>query len=552
MQRYGSSMFPADYDAKIGLSDRVDSPLTPDSAVSLTDQQQRQAVLVDALHDPACYAHPTRDIRVIETHISLVVLTGAFVYKIKKPLNLGFLDFSTPQRRKYFCEEEVRLNGRYAPELYLGVVTFSGSPGAPFMRDQGEGFEYAVRMVQFDENALLSAMLAREELQISQVRKVAEKVADFHLRDAARCDAATLYGTQARVLSPMLENFSQLQATVPDHKITQRLAALEKWTRRAGIELADQIEQRRQQGFVRECHGDLHLDNIAWLSGHPVMFDGIEFNPYLRFIDTISEIAFTVMDLRRHGARTHANVLLNDYMEVTADYEGLRLFNFYSVYRALVRAKIVAIRSRQEGKPTAQLAEFQNCLEVAIEYTQPSTPTLMITHGLSGSGKSFVADKLVQNHGLLRLRSDYLRKRLHGFAPNARTDAAHNEGIYSPQATEKTYTRLAAVTEKCLRAGFSLVADATFLRFKHREMFRQLADRVGADFTILDIHAADQDIDARLQLRRGEVDSLSEADHAILSAQRRTVETLTTEELSYTKRVLNSQGNEPKLDDLFV
>jgi aminoglycoside phosphotransferase family enzyme/predicted kinase len=520
-------------------------------AASFSEQQQRQYALVQALQDPACYAHPTRDIRVIETHISIVVLTGAFAYKIKKPVNLGFLDFSTPQRRKYFCEEEVRLNSRYAPDIYLGVVTFSGSPGTPFIRDKGEGFEYAVRMVQFEQGGLLSAMLERGALNITHVRRVASKVAEFHMHGAARCDATAPYGSQARVLSPMLENFRQIRETVPDKDTVRRLADLEHWTRRTGIDVAAHIEQRRKDGFVRECHGDLHLDNIAWIGGHPVLFDGIEFNPYLRFIDTMSEIAFPVMDLQRHGAQNYARVLLNDYLEITGDYDGLRLFKLYSIYRALVRAKIIAIRSQQLAGAVAPPAEFHGCLELAETHTRDTAPTLLITHGLSGSGKSYVADKLVRDHGLLRLRSDHTRKRLHDLSATASTGSALNEGIYSAQATDATYSRLSRDAETCLQAGFSVVVDAAFLQNRYRAMFRQLASCVGVTFKILDIHAPDDDIHARLESRAHDGGSVSEADHTVVSAQRRQQDALTADELPFATRVVNVQGEEPALDAVF-
>ncbi|MDH3713213.1 MAG: AAA family ATPase [Gammaproteobacteria bacterium] len=525
--------------------------LSPQLAASLSEQQQRQYALVQALQDPACYAHPTRDISVIETHISIVVLTGAFAYKIKKPLNLGFLDFSTPQRRKYFCEEEVRLNSRYASDIYLGVVTFSGSPGTPYIRDKGEGFEYAVRMMQFDQGDLLSAMLERGRLDIAHIRRVASKVAEFHIHGAARCDATAPYGSQARVLSPMLENFRQIRENLPDQETARKLADLEHWTRRNGIDKAEHIEQRRNDGFVRECHGDLHLDNIAWIGGHPVLFDGIEFNPYLRFIDTMSEIAFPVMDLQRHGAPSYARVLLNDYLETTGDYDGLGLFKLYSVYRALVRAKIIAIRSRQLAEETTPSAEFRACVRLAEKHTENIAPALFITHGLSGSGKSYVADKLVRDHGFLRLRSDHTRKRLHGLTATASTGSALDEGIYSPQATEATYSRLAEDAQTCLLAGFSVVVDAAFLHLEQRAVFGRLASRVGVDFTILDVHAPDGDIQARLESRRRDSGVVSEADHEVVSAQRRRQDVLTSDELQFTRRVQNVQGEEPTLEAVF-
>jgi len=282
-----------------------------------------------------------------------------------------------------------------------------------------------------------------------------------------------------------------------------------------------------------------------------VLFDGIEFNPHLRFIDTMSEIAFPVMDLQRHGAHGFANVLLNDYLEITEDYDGLDLFRLYLVYRALVRAKIIAVRSRQAAPSVTPPAEFRACVELAKQHTKPPEPGLVITHGLSGSGKSFVADRLVRHHGLLQLRSDHTRKRLHGLTSTASTGSAINEGIYAPQATDATYSRLAENAQKCLRSGFSPVVDATFLDFAHRDMFRQIAARAGVTFTILDIHSPDSEIQQRLEQRRSDKQPVSEADHAVFSAQLGHQDALSDDELKFTKRVHNVQGQEPSLDTVF-
>lgn len=543
-------MLPVDHRSQSRHNDVVSPVFSSQMAASSTQQQERQHALVDALRDPRSYAHPTRDIRVIETHISIVILTGAFAYKIKKPVNLGFLDFSTLQRRKYFCEEEVRLNSRYAPAIYLGVVSFSGSPTTPYIRDKGEGFEYAVRMVQFDQESLLSNMLEQGRLGAAQIRRLAQKMADFHLNGAARCDEQAPYGAQARVLSPMLENFTQIRQSVLDRQTADKLAKLEQWTRATAIEVAEHIERRRRTGFVRECHGDLHLENIAWIDGEPFFFDGIEFNPYLRFIDTMSEIAFTVMDLRRHGAKELANIALNDYLEITGDYDGLRLFAIYSVYRALVRAKIIAIRRGQTAQSSSTSGEFNTCVELAQQYTTDRRPGLYITHGLSGTGKSFIADKLVRDYGLLRLRSDHTRKRMHGLGPRANSGSAVDQGIYSSQSTAQTYARLAEDARTCLQAGFAVVVDATFLHASQRDVFRRLAETLQVPFTILDITAPDADIDARLAARQHNGKTVSEADGEVLAAQRSHQETLTPDELQFARSIPNLQGQEPPLHEV--
>ncbi len=515
---------------------------------SLQEQQQRQARLVTALGNARYYPHAVQRVEVIETHISIVLLAGDFAYKIKKPLYLGFLDFSSAQRRKFFCEEELRLNSRLAPSIYLGVVTFTASPDAPLMRDHGEGFEYAVKMRRFGQSSLFSAMHAAGTLDAPHIVALARKVAEFHAGGAARSSRHSDYGSFGRVLAPMLENFSQLATTHLAAALHEQLALLAQWTRRACHRLREVIDTRHGDGSIRECHGDLHLANIAWIGGQVVIFDGIEFSPHLRWIDTASEIAFAVMDLEHHGEQPLANLLLDHYLEHTGDYEALRLLDLYKVYRALVRAKIVAIRADQANADAgAGARDVERLVALAARYAEPRTPALYLTHGLSGSGKSYVAERLLQRYGLIRLRSDLVRKSLHGLAAGAGSASPPGGGIYTEAATERTYARLAEFARICLSAGYPVIVDATFLRRSHRQRFLGLAAELGLAPTILDVRASEEDIRARLAERDRDPRSVSEAGWEIYQHQLQVHEPLDEREQALSLVIENRHGAEPEL-----
>ena len=406
------------------------------------DEHER---LVARLLDPARFPHPVREVRLIETHISSVLLTGDYAYKLKKPLDLGFLDFSTLAKRRACCAEEVRLNRRLAPAIYLGVVPIVGSLDDPHVDGAGAAIDYAVKMREFPQSALLAAMLAAGRLATEHIDAVARVVAAFHRRiDCA--PAAAHYGSGSNVALPVLQNFEQIGQYSATPAERQALAALRTWTEASLNRLEAVLEQRRRNSFVRECHGDLHLGNIAWIDGEVRAFDGIEFNANLRWIDVISEAAFLFMDLSERGRPDFAWRFLNGYLDGTGDYGGMGLLDFYLVYRAMVRAKVGRMRAAQAhlsaAERAAAMASFAAYLRFAQRCSQPRRPLLIISHGLSASGKSSVTQALLEKLGAVRVRSDVERKRLHGLPADARTQSATMGGIYGADTTERTYRTL--------------------------------------------------------------------------------------------------------------
>lgn len=497
------------------------------------ERQDGGVFLPAALLKPECYPHPVRDIRVIETHISWVLLTGKYAYKIKKPVDLGFLDFSTLEKRRHFCEEELRLNRRLAPKLYLEVVTVRGSPEAPRIGGAGPLLEYAVKMREFPQDALASRLIECGQFDAGEIDALAALIAHFHAA-AAPARTADRLGKPETVYAAALQNLDQIlprQRLSRDHAAVQRLR---EWTEREFRDRRDQLAARKRAGCVRECHGDLHLGNIVVSGGRPVPFDCIEFNDKLRWIDVVSEVAFVVMDLHDHGRPDLGWRLLNRYLEASGDYDGLAVLRFYLVYRALVRAKVHLIRSQQPGLLASDKSRLRNAfkgyLRLASRLSAVAGVALLITHGVSGSGKTTATQSLIELIGAIRVRSDVERKRLHGIKPLERSRSGPDADIYTAAATQTTYERLLAVAEHVIKAGYPAVVDATFLKRAERELFHHLARRCGVPFVVLDFHAPEKLLRERVVQRAATGADASEADLSVLDRQMQLREPLSPQE----------------------
>lgn len=495
---------------------------------------ERQRALIDALCDPAAWPHPVASVRHIETHISHVLLAGETAYKIKKPVDLGFLDFSTLEARRHFCEEELRLNRRLAPGLYLDVVAITGSAHAPRVGAAGAAIEYAVRMRAFAQDALLDAMCAAGTLAPAHIDEIAARVAAFHA-DAPRAGAASPYGLPEAIRRPMLENFAQIGVLPAGEGERERLGRLESWSLAGHARLAPLMRRRHDEGFVRECHGDLHLGNIALFDGRVQIFDCIEFNAELRWIDIASEIAFLFMDLTARARTDYAARFLDRVLEIGGDHAGLALLRHYAVYRAMVRAKVAAIRAAQPGLDAAgreaALADFSGHLRLAGRLTRPAPGALILTHGYSGSGKSTYAQALLEGLGAVRVRSDVERKRMLGLTAHEDTGSAVGRGAYARQATQETYARLARLADEALDAGFPVIVDAAFLKREQRDAMRALAERRAVPFFIVSVSASESTLRRRVAERRARGGDASEATAQVLDWQLRGAEPLASDEL---------------------
>ncbi|MEI7839310.1 MAG: AAA family ATPase [Methylococcaceae bacterium] len=480
--------------------------------------------LIQSLLKQTAYPHSVSAIELIETHISWVLLTGQFVYKIKKAVQFDFLDFSTLEKRRFYCEEEWRLNRRFAPELYMQVVPITGTIENAKINGDGEIIEYAVQMRQFPAHQLLSKMANHGCLNAEMIDQLADIVANFH-RDANVAISSNHYGTADEIHRWFLGNFAPIRSLVENAEFLQQLARLELWGEQELSKITPLMQHRKQLGFIRECHGDLHLGNIALFENRVLPFDGIEFNPALRWIDVMNEIAFVVMDLQQRNLKPFATRFLNHYLSQTGDYSGLSLLRYYLVYRALVRAKIALLRWQQHQNPP-DFQEAEHYANLAEAFTTPKTPVLLITHGYSGSGKSTLSRKVAEMFGAIHLRSDVERQRL--FA------TSKNQDNYSTEKSQQIYQQLADFAAPILDAGFSVFVDATFLKYEQRVLFQKLAAEKQVKFLILDFQATEEELSRRIIQRQQFGHDASEATLTVLQYQLQTAQPLTLAEQKQT------------------
>lgn len=487
--------------------------------------------LITALTDPAAYRSPVAAVEVIETHISWVLLAGEHAFKLKKPVVLPFADFGSLAARRHYCEEEVRLNRRLAPQVYLGVVPITGSEESPHVEGDGAAIEYAVKMRRFEQDALFSRLLARDALRPELVDRLADRIAAFH----ASAPAATApdFGTPDRVLRVALDNFSEMAPGAGAAR-GATLARLEAWTRESFARLEPAFASRRRDGRVRECHGDLHLGNVALIDGEPVPFDCIEFNAALRWLDVIDEVAFLVMDLLDRGRPDLGYRFLDRYLAGTGDYAGVTVLRFYIVYRALVRAKVHGLRARQAAANAAEArrlgAAADHYLALASRVAMETEPVLVLMHGFSGAGKSRVAAALAAALGAIRVRADVERKRLFGLAGTERSHSTLDAGIYGHEASRRTYARLGDLADTILKAGYPAILDAAFLSRWQRDQMFAFAGRAGVAIWIVDCTADAGVLRDRVAARSTRGGDPSEATVAVLEHQMSTQDPLSAAE----------------------
>lgn len=481
----------------------------------------------------ASFPHPVVESRLIETHISWVILTGAWAYKVKKPVRLEFLDYSTRELRERCCERELALNRQWAPQIYQDLVPIfqladrsdgaacaGGNDGGLRVGVAGEQagaeerlVDHAVRMLEFPQAALLSERLAAGEISAEQTARLGADLAELHQRlPVVPYDPELV---QRGSLRPALASLTYLlrDPSLGDEE-RDELEQVQAWLRDEIQRLAGLLESRAARGLVREYHGDLHLGNVLFWEGRFQLFDGIEFNDAFRQIDGWNEIAFLAMELSEHGFKPHSRRLIDAYAEASGDYEGLALLRFFLVHRAMVRAMVDRIRQQQmfaesqrgaaEQFPSDLSAVAKQYLRYALQVIRPLPPELWITYGLSGSGKSTQALRLVESRGYLRIRSDLQRKRLAGLKPLERGGAAVGGELYGPEMTARTYAHLRALAEQVLRAGWGVVLDATFLVRSQRLPFQSLAREVGVPARILLCHATTDELERRLLTRTGD------------------------------------------------
>lgn len=481
--------------------------------------------LIERLRLSERYPHPVSRIEVIETHISWLLLTGEYAYKIKKPVNFGFLDFTTLEQRRHCCEEELRLNQRLAPDIYEAVIPISGSESEPLLGDDSAPIEYAVRMRQFDSDQRLDQLLERHLFQAEWIDMLAARIAHFHKRIPIVAQDSP-WGEPETIAGVVFDNYSHPNRALLEPGDIELLDRLEACTRRRFEALRDTFVARKRSGHVRECHGDLHLGNITLFHDKLRLFDCIEFNLQFRWIDTICDLAFLLMDLEANGQFRWANRCLNLYLELTGDYEGLVLLDFYKAYRSMVRAKVAMLGDKPD------IETFRRYLHLTERYCTPKPPFLLLMHGVSGSGKSYLSKRLFEAMGAIRIRSDVERKRI--FRSASRSEKLE---MYGSDMNIRTFHRLVDMTRLMLRAGISVVVDATFIRLRGRALYRQMAEREGIPMRIISCHCDQNLIEARLKRRAEEGSDPSDADIEVMRRQLAILHPITAEEQLLTLEV---------------
>lgn len=476
----------------------------------------------------------------LETHISWLILFDDYVYKLKKSVNFGFVDFSTLEKRKFYCEEEIRLNKRTAADIYLEVIAVSGTLNSPLPENKSAPFEYLVKMKRFTSGSLLLDWVNQKKVTKKLIEGLAETISQFHKQIETSQDEAPDFGSPEQVMKPIRDNFQHLRAANLATEKNNLLEELCIWSEKAFKELTPQLTERKNKGFIRECHGDMHLGNIFISKGRCILFDCIEFNPDLRWIDMASDLAFTVMDLDSHKNQPLSHQLLNQYLEFTGDYDSLMVMRFYMIYRAMVRAKVCALRGNQAHVDRPEIMdECYGYMQLAQKYSNPHASSLSIMCGLSGTGKTTVARGLVSKTGAIQLRSDVERKRIFHLNPGEDSKVAGHD-IYTEDANKQTFDQLKVLARKVLNAGFSAIIDATFLQRDLRDAFRSIATESKVPFFIIHTVSSTADAKERLIKRKGDA---SEAGYQQYQEQKGIFDEFTDEELLLVITV-NTSGDQ--------
>jgi hypothetical protein len=490
---------------------------------------------LSSLLKATAYPEPTRTVSLIQTHISYLFLTDRYVYKVKKDVNFGFLDFSTLDRRNFYCHEEVRLNARLCPGIYQKVVPLVlTDEGAAFDR-KGEILDYAVKMVRLPAERMLDRLVEQNEVTEEEMRSVARTIAEFHNR-AERSAEIDSGGDPETLMKNCLENFQQLAPYIGRTVSGNLLAELQDWTDGWLETRSPLFRERVEGGFIRDCDGDIHLSNIC-LWDHPYIFDCIEFNQRFRHIDTAADIAFLLMDLDCHGRSDLADAVLDEYRRCSGDHHLNCVLPFYKVYRALVRAKIASLTLDDSGiddSTRSAASEQARCyLEQARRYLvqAPVNQRLIITSGLMGTGKSYVAVMLAPRIAALVLSSDRTRKEMAGIPLDERSQDGYNEGIYSPAFSNAVYLELLARARDELRSGCSVIVDASFQRRSDRELFQHLAKAAGVSFAIVETRCDEEIVRQRLKERSRQRHSVSDGRWEIFPRQKDSFDAFTEHEI---------------------
>jgi uncharacterized protein len=508
--------------------------------------------LIQQMLQPGFYPHRvTEPVQLIQTHISFVMLTGDYTYKIKKPVNFGFLDYSTLDKRLHFCTQELLMNRRTAPEIYLEVLPIIktgdryklGSSSSSI--NSGEiTVEYALKMREFSQDSLFLSLLERGQLTEQLMQDLGLEVAKFH-STAISDDYIRKFGEVSQIREAIDNNYLISQKYIGGPQNQTQYQETKDYTDSFFEKNKELFDSRIVNNKIRQCHGDLHLRNIALWQDKILLFDCIEFNEPFRFVDVMYDVAFTVMDLESRGHQELGNAFLNTYIEQTGDWEGLQLLPLYLSRQAYVRAKVTSLMLDDSAISTAEKSEISQIAahyyQLAWKYTKPRRGKLTLMSGLSGSGKSTVARYLARRTGAIHIRSDAVRKHLGGIS----LDERGGQDLYSDEMTAKTYSRLLELGMILADRGWNVILDAKFDRQNLRTNAINLAQSRNLHLQIIYCTAPLEILRSRLQQRKGDI---ADATAELLSSQQAASEPFTESEQIYVKIVDTTQDLEVQLN----
>ena len=485
---------------------------------------------------PEAYPHPVDRIELVETHISWVLLAGPYAYKIKRPVRYDFIDLTSRDRRRFLCEEELRLNRRFAPELYLDVCRIVSANGGVAIvagrNDEARTIEYAVKMQRFSDIDALDRLLDARRIHPQELESFGRALAQIHARLPA-ASIASKWGTSAEIHAQLIRNLLECAEASATFDGSNDVLALRQPLEQKIVDAAASMEARRANGSVRECHGDLHTRNIVRIRGRLIAFDCLEYDPAFRWIDVADEIAFLLSDLRARDRPRHAHAFRSGYLGESGDYDACRVLSLYESHRALVRAKVAAL-SAVHCEDAAQRdllrRECSRLIEVAAEALAAQTPRMVLMSGLSGSGKTWLAQQLAERLSAVHVRSDVERKRQAGLRELGVSHAGLAEGLYSVESSAALYEGLARAADSVLTGGISVILDATFLRRAQRARFIELAASRGVPLRLIQCEAPQPVLRARIVERSRLRRDASEADLKVLEWQAAHLEALAPEE----------------------
>ncbi|MBU4565100.1 MAG: AAA family ATPase [Desulfarculus sp.] len=520
------------------------------------EQAQTDPQVLQALGRVETYPHPVESIEHLQTHISHIFLTGPMAYKLKKPVDLGFLDFRGLEERKRFCLEELRLNRRLAPAIYLQVLAVVRRDGglalAPWEQPGGEVLEYVVQMVQMDQERMMDRLLDQGAVTPEQVCDLARLLARFYASEPGG-PQVSFAGRPSQVRLNVEENFRQTEDYQGICVSPRRWRAVRDYSLGFLREHRELFKQRVAQGRVVDGHGDLHSGNINLPGdGPPIVFDCIEFNQRFRWQDAACDLAFLAMDLDHHGRRDLREVLVSEYITAGGDRDLLRVLDFYMCYRAVVRAKVYGFMHEDPGLELAErfrdLGRARSYFRQAAGYAGGEPPYFLVCFmGLMGTGKSYLAKLLAQATGWPRLSSDVVRKQRAGMSPGQASRDAWGQGLYGPSATTDTYEALARRAGSRLEMGGSVIVDASFTHESWRERFLELAAGQGATPLLVEVHASPQVVAERLARREAEGSSPSDGRLELVAAQAASWQEVGPQAAEHLLRVDGGAGAEAKM-----